>query len=161
MSETETQVVMDNETVVNDAAEAVAEQMPEEVSAEDVIDTSMAFGEADFSESSTMIREGAETVEAAGPRAVHLPNTREMQRILNLHVPIIVRLAQKVLSLGEITQFTPGVIIEFNKEVGEKLDLMINNKCIGNGEAVKVGEKFGLKVTSVGSLEQMIKAMGT
>jgi flagellar motor switch protein FliN/FliY len=79
---------------------------------------------------------------------------------MKLQVPIIVRLAEKVLPVGEITQLVPGAIIEFNKTVGENLDLMINNKLIGNGQAVKVGEKFGLKITQLGSLQEMIKAMG-
>jgi flagellar motor switch protein FliN/FliY len=72
---------------------------------------------------------------------------------------MIVRLAHKIMPLGEILQLAPGAIIEFSKSVGEDLDLMINNKCIGTGQAVKVGEKFGMKVTNVTTLEQMIRAM--
>jgi flagellar motor switch protein FliN/FliY len=98
--------------------------------------------------------------ESAAPEKSAENRTPEIQRIMKLQVPIIVRLAEKVLPVGEITQLVPGAIIEFNKTVGENLDLMINNKLIGNGQAVKVGEKFGLKITQLGSLQEMIKAMG-
>ena len=33
-------------------------------------------------------------------------------------------------------------------------------KCIGIGQAVKVGEKFGLRVGAIGSVESRIEAMG-
>ncbi|MFA5863783.1 MAG: FliM/FliN family flagellar motor switch protein [Phycisphaerae bacterium] len=88
-----------------------------------------------------------------------LPDTPQMRRIRQVEVPIIVRLAHKIMPLGEIMQLAPGAIIEFNKVVGDNLDLMINNKGIGGGQAVKVGEKFGLRVTNLTTLDQMILAM--
>ena len=98
-------------------------------------------------------------VEPVPPKILNLPDTPEMRRIRKVEVPIIVRLANKIMPLGEIMQLAPGAIIEFNKMVGESLDLMINNKCIGAGQAVKVGEKFGLKIQSLTTIDQMIKAM--
>ena len=103
---------------------------------------------------------GPNLVEAAPPKEINLPDTPEIRRILQVQVPIIVRLADKIMPLGEIMQLQPGAIIEFSKVIGEDLDLMINNKCIGGGQAVKVGEKFGLKVTKITTLDKMILAMG-
>jgi len=105
-------------------------------------------------------RTGPERVEAVPPKEVSLPDTPEIRRILKLQVPIIVRLADKIMPAGEITQLAPGAIIEFNKVVSEELDLMINNKCVGGGQAVKVGEKFGLRVMRISPINQMILAMG-
>jgi flagellar motor switch protein FliN len=103
---------------------------------------------------------GPKLVEAAPPKEIDLPDTPEIRRILQLYVPIIVRLAGKIMPLGEIMQLQPGAIIEFSKVIGEDLDLMINNKCIGGGQAVKVGEKFGLKVTQIATIDKMILALG-
>jgi flagellar motor switch protein FliN/FliY len=64
------------------------------------------------------------------------------------------------MAMHDVLAFCPGTIVEFSKSVEEELDLMINNKCIGGGVAVKVGENFGLKVTRIGSLRQTIKALG-
>lgn len=84
----------------------------------------------------------------------------EIKRILRLEVPVIVVLAEKTMKLGEVLDFTPGTIIEFEKNVEEELDLMINNKCVGKGAAVKVGENFGIKVTNIDTIEKLIRAMG-
>ncbi len=89
-----------------------------------------------------------------------LPDNPELKRILKLEVPIIVRLAEKTMRLGEVLEFIPGTIIEFEKTVDEELDLMINNKCIGKGKAAKIGENFGLKVTDIETIERIIKALG-
>jgi flagellar motor switch protein FliN/FliY len=84
----------------------------------------------------------------------------ELQRILHLHVPVIVRLAERKLSLAEVLRLGNGSIIEFFKSFDEPLELLINNKVVGVGEAVKVGENFGLRVTQIGDVKTVIKSMG-
>ncbi len=89
------------------------------------------------------------------------PRAREdPARVLHLQVPVIVQLAERTMPLSEIITLTTGAIIEFDKPSDGQLDLMINNKCIGQGQAVKVGENFGLRVANVGSVRERIKAMG-
>jgi flagellar motor switch protein FliN/FliY len=84
----------------------------------------------------------------------------ELQRILRLEVPVIVKLAERRLMLSEVMRLGTGAIIEFFKSSDEPLELLINNKVIGVGETVKVGENFGLRITQVGDLRQVIKSMG-
>ena len=84
----------------------------------------------------------------------------ELHRILRLEVPVIVKLAERKLSMSEVLRLGVGAIIEFAKSSDEPLDLLINNKPIGVGEAVKVGENFGLRITQVGDVKTVIKSMG-
>ncbi|HLL89748.1 MAG TPA: FliM/FliN family flagellar motor C-terminal domain-containing protein [Tepidisphaeraceae bacterium] len=85
----------------------------------------------------------------------------ELQRILRLHVPVIVKLAERKLLLSEVMRLGTGAIIEFSKSNDEPLELLINNKPIGLGEAVKVGENFGLRITQIGDVKQIVKALGS
>lgn len=84
----------------------------------------------------------------------------DLGRILRLEVPVIVKLAERKLSLSEVMRLGTGAIIEFFKSSEEPLELLINNKVIGAGEAVKVGENFGLRLTQVGDVKQVIRSMG-
>ena len=84
----------------------------------------------------------------------------ELQRILRLEVPIIVKLAERKLTLSEVLRLGNGAIIEFSKSNDEPLELLINNKTIGVGEAVKVGENFGLRITQIGDVKQVIRSLG-
>jgi len=77
-----------------------------------------------------------------------------------MEVPVIVKLAQRTLTTAEIMRLGPGAIIEFVKSSDEPLELLINNKTIGMGEAVKVGENFGLKITQIGDVKEVIRSMG-
>jgi flagellar motor switch protein FliN/FliY len=83
----------------------------------------------------------------------------ELNRILRLHVPIIVKLAERKLNVNEVMRLGTGAIIEFFKSSDEPLELMINNKVIALGEAVKVGENFGLRLTQIGDVRQVIESM--
>jgi flagellar motor switch protein FliN/FliY len=84
----------------------------------------------------------------------------ELQRILRLQVPVIVRLAQRRLPCSEVLRLGVGAIIEFSKSSDEPLELLINNKPIGVGVTVKVGENFGLKITQIGDVKQVIQSLG-
>jgi len=84
----------------------------------------------------------------------------DVQSILKLRVPMIVRLASRDMKLSQILNLGPGSMIELPKQVDEPLDLMVNNKLIGHGTAVKIGENFGLKVSVIGDSAARIKALG-
>jgi flagellar motor switch protein FliN/FliY len=84
----------------------------------------------------------------------------DIDTILKLDVPVIVTIGERQMSLEDILSMVPGAIIELDKPSDEPLGLMINNKPIGEGLAVKVGENFGIRVTAVGSAEQRVQALG-
>lgn len=86
--------------------------------------------------------------------------SQTVARILSLEVPIIVRLGQRQMPLGEVMSLIPGAIIELPKSADEELDLLVNNKAIGSGTAVKVGENFGLKIAHIGDVRDRIAALG-
>ena len=84
----------------------------------------------------------------------------DLPGVLRLEVPVIVRLGERTLSLGEVMDLAPGAIIELPKNVDDELDLLVNNKQVGTGVAVKIGENFGLRITYLGDLRQRIAALG-
>ena len=88
------------------------------------------------------------------------PSATNVQRILQLEVPVIVKLAERKLSLAEVLRLGNGAIIEFDRGSDQPLELMINNKTIGLGNAVKVGENFGLRLTQVGDAKTLIESLG-
>lgn len=73
-----------------------------------------------------------------------------LNQILKLDVPVMVRLAARQIPLGDVLRLVPGAILELGKDAEGELDLMINNRAIGSGSAVKVGENFGIRLTYIG-----------
>lgn len=74
------------------------------------------------------------------------PFTRNLLRI---KVPVMVTLAQKKQPVNTIMELAPGAIIQFNKSCEEMLELEVSGHKTAVGECVKVGDKFGLRITSI------------
>ncbi len=84
------------------------------------------------------------------PRAVSLRELPVYSRsLLRVKVPVVVTLAQKRQPVSRIVELGPGSIIQFDKSCEEMLDLSLGGRMIANGEAVKVGDKFGLRITNI------------
>ena len=45
-------------------------------------------------------------------------------------------------------------------DIGAELKLVVTNRQIGLGQAVKVGENFGLRITRIGTIYDTIMALG-
>jgi flagellar motor switch/type III secretory pathway protein FliN len=102
---------------------------------------------------------GSSTVAPAPIRRPLSASPDHMQRILKLKVPVVVRLANRTMSVAEIMKITPGTILEFSRGIEQDLDLLINNHQIGNGVAVKVNEHFGVRLTYVGDVRNRINSL--
>ncbi len=81
--------------------------------------------------------------------------------LLKLEVPFIVQLGTRRMSVREVTALTPGTIVELPINAEDDLKLLIKNKVIGLGRAVKVGENYGVRITFVGDLNHRIDAVAT
>lgn len=84
----------------------------------------------------------------------------DVRSILSLEVPIIVLLGDRQMRTADVVNLVPGAIIELPKSAEDELSLLVNNKPIGSGHAVKVGENFGLRISFIGDVRQRIHAMG-
>jgi len=83
----------------------------------------------------------------------------DLSTILRLEAPIIVEIGARSLNLREVMALSAGAIVELPKRADEELELKVNNKTIGTGIAVKVGENFGLQITFIGDARSRLAAM--
>jgi flagellar motor switch protein FliN len=105
-----------------------------------------------------------ENAEAAQPASTSAPQataaaqatpgaTSGFDRLRNLPVSVSVRIAEKRVSVLQLLDVSAGTLITFPKSCDDQLDLYVNNSLYGKGEAVKIGEKFGLKINEVGAVD--------
>ena len=83
-----------------------------------------------------------------------------IESILALEVPVIVQIAERMMPVEDVVSLAPGAIIELPKSSNDDLEILVNNKVIGTGTAVKVGENFGVRVSYIGDLTHRLSAMG-
>jgi flagellar motor switch protein FliM len=79
---------------------------------------------------------------APGPSAL-----RESLRHLSLEATVV--LAEKKVGLKDVMSLKAGDVMEFGKAADDLLELRVSGRTIAEGTPVRIGEQFGLKVTSM------------
>lgn len=83
-----------------------------------------------------------------------------LKLLFDIKLRLSVRLGTKVLLLKDILRWDVGEIIELEQMVNEPLDILVNGVKVGEGEAVVVEGKFGLKVKYIGDEKNKLKKIG-
>jgi flagellar motor switch protein FliN/FliY len=92
------------------------------------------------------------TTPAPSPEVPELDLTKlppYTQSLFKIKVPVSVNLATHTQTVQEIVELVPGSIIKFDKPCDELLELVVGDQPIAEGEVVKIGEKFGLRIQNM------------
>lgn len=69
--------------------------------------------------------------------------------LLKIRVPVAAVLARARKPIKTILELGIGSVVQFDKSCDELIELELDRTIIANGEAVKVGEKFGLRINTI------------
>lgn len=81
--------------------------------------------------------------------------------VMDVPVEVTVELGRRRVRIGEVLRLGPGSVLELSKSNGEPLDIYINDRLIARGEAVVVGERYGVRLTEVLVVDPMSHAGAT
>ncbi len=84
-----------------------------------------------------------------GQGAVALRGIDGLSFVMDVPVELTVELGRKHVRIGEVLRLGPGSVLELAKANGDPLDIFVNNRLIARGEAVVVGERYGVPLTEV------------
>ncbi len=89
------------------------------------------------------------------------PNVpRELEFLYDVPLQVSVEVGRTRILLKDLLTMGEGYVVELDKLINEPLDLYINSRLIAKGEAVKVGDKFGIRLTEVISQSDRIEHLG-
>ena len=69
--------------------------------------------------------------------------------VMDVPVEVSVEIGRKKMRIAEILRVGTGSVLELNKSAGEPLDIYVNNRVVARGEAVVVGDHYGVRLTEV------------
>ncbi len=69
--------------------------------------------------------------------------------LLDVPLDVSVELGRSRMPIQQVVNLTSGSVIELDKVAGEPLDVLLNGRLVARGEAVVVGERFGVRITSI------------
>jgi flagellar motor switch protein FliN/FliY len=85
----------------------------------------------------------------AGRAETQSRNLEALGFVMDVPVELTVEIGRKNVKISEILRLGPGSVVELTKDNGEPLDVYVNNRLVARGEAVVVGERYGVRLTEV------------
>jgi len=100
---------------------------------------------------------GSNTSESSISKA--MPEVKNLEMLLDVKLQLRVRIGTKVMLLKDIVAMDIGSVVELNQLANEPLEILIDDKKIGEGEVVIVDGNFGVQITSIGTKEERLNSM--
>lgn len=79
-----------------------------------------------------------------------------MDLLMNIPLEISVQIGSTQRKIKDIVDFTNGTVIEIDKQVTQPVDVLANNQLIAHGEIVVIEDNFGLRITEVLDMKELI-----
>jgi flagellar motor switch protein FliN/FliY len=83
-----------------------------------------------------------------------------LDRILEIPLELTVELGRKRIRIGELLSVGVGSVIDLGTAAGAPLAIYANNTLIAHGEAVVVGERYGIRLTDIVSPRERVRRLG-
>lgn len=96
--------------------------------------------------------------QAHGQAEAELPEG--IERILEIPLELTVELGRKRIRIGELLSVGVGSVIDLGTAAGAPLSIYANSTLIAHGEAVVVGERYGVRVTDIVSPRERVRRLG-
>ncbi len=72
-----------------------------------------------------------------------------MEPLYDIPVQVTAVLGKTTLSVSQLLKMGPGSILELDKQVGDSVDIYVNNHLIARGELVQQGDRLGITMTEI------------
>lgn len=82
------------------------------------------------------------------PRAVRLVQ-HSMELLRDVEVEVTLEIGRKRMRIADLLKLGAGQTLELDKAAGEPLEIMVNGRVIGRGEAIVVGDRYALRITEI------------
>ncbi|HLK35899.1 MAG TPA: flagellar motor switch protein FliN [Polyangiaceae bacterium] len=74
--------------------------------------------------------------------------------VMDVPVEVTVEIGRRSMKIADLLRIGPGSVLELDKAAGEPLDIYVNNRRIARGEAVVVGDRYGVRLTEVVAFDE-------
>ena len=88
--------------------------------------------------------------------AVHAEAIRvaSLDVLKEVEVEITLEIGRRRLRIADVLKLTTGQTLELTKAAGEPLDIFVNGRLLGRGEAIVMGDRYGVRITEIVAPDQ-------
>lgn len=73
----------------------------------------------------------------------------------DVRVEVTLEIGRKRMKISDVLKLGTGQTVELDKAAGDPIDIFVNGQCLGRGEAVVVGDRYGVRITELVSPETL------
>jgi flagellar motor switch protein FliN/FliY len=84
---------------------------------------------------------------------------KNLDLVMDVKLTLTVELGRTEVPIKKVLELTRGSVIELDKIAGEPVELYANGKLVAKGEVVVIEDNFGLRITSIISLDNRLKTL--
>ena len=81
--------------------------------------------------------------------AMGMSGDASMALLRDVEVELTLEIGRRRMRIADVVKLGPGKTVELEKQAGEPLELLVNGRLIGRGEAVVVGDRYGIRITEI------------
>ena len=96
---------------------------------------------------------------AAAPVSASSDYPGNLSALLDLDLPLVVRFARTEMSLRSLSQLGPGSMVDMGRSPDAPVQLLIGSQVVAEGEVVVVQGNYGVRITSLVSPADRLRAM--
>ncbi|HEY4997175.1 MAG TPA: flagellar motor switch protein FliN, partial [Solirubrobacteraceae bacterium] len=67
----------------------------------------------------------------------------------DVEVEITLEIGRRRLRIADVLKLAGGQTLELSKAAGEPLDIFVNGRLLGRGEAIVMGDRYGVRITEI------------
>jgi flagellar motor switch protein FliN/FliY len=76
-------------------------------------------------------------------------NAMGLDQLLAVGVEVTVEVGRTRSTFSELMKMGAGTLLELDRDAHEPADVLVNGKIVATGEIVTIGDRYGVRITSV------------
>ncbi len=97
--------------------------------------------------------------EGSAPEMSDHPELKNIGLILDVKLPLRVRIGSKKMLLKDVLSMDIGSVIELDQLANDPLEILVDDKVVAYGEVVIVDGNFGVQITHIGTKRERLEKL--
>ncbi|HHG74832.1 MAG TPA: flagellar motor switch protein FliN [Persephonella sp.] len=106
-----------------------------------------------------MAQEKEEPQQAVEHSPTELIEKEKLDLLMDIPLEISVEIGSTTMPLEEVLKLNPNSIVELDRYINQPVDVKVNGKLIAKGELYTVENHFGIKITSIVTVQERMKLL--
>src|SRR5258707_3305718 len=87
--------------------------------------------------------------ERGGDAGKSAMNAKDLEAVYDIPVQVSAVLGRATMQVSQLLKLGRGAVVELDRQVGEAIDVYVNNRLVARGEVLIVDERPGITMTGI------------